>query len=397
MRLTKRSRPRLIAVASHPVQYQTPWFRALAQREEFEFEVAYVAHLDPQEQGTGFERAFAWDLDLLSGYHSRCLVTRRSAAPSWRRRLIAPCRQLAALDPDVVLLTGWHAPGLIQVLIAARLRGIPVLMRGDSTAMPRRAIGVRIAQHALFALVARFLVVGAANRELYRERGVAPSRLIDCPHVVDNARFAAAASAARAERAALRARYGVPEDACCFLFAGKLEPKKQPGVVLEAIARLSEREQERVFLLVVGSGALEAGLRQRASALQLPVSFAGFLNQSEMPRAYVAADALVLPSDYGETWGLVVNEAMACGLTAVVSDRVGCGADLVTDGVTGYTFPFGDVAALAARMQALLQPELRARMATAAEARVSQQYGIEQATAGVLAALASLPGTHSDV
>jgi glycosyltransferase involved in cell wall biosynthesis len=189
----------------------------------------------------------------------------------------------------------------------------------------------------------------------------------------------------------------VPEDACCFLFAGKLEPKKQPGVVLEAIARLSEREQERVFLLVVGSGALEAGLRQRASALQLPVSFAGFLNQSEMPRAYVAADALVLPSDYGETWGLVVNEAMACGLTAVVSDRVGCGADLVTDGVTGYTFPFGDVAALAARMQALLQPELRARMAAAAEARVSQQYGIEQATAGVLAALASLPGMHSGV
>jgi glycosyltransferase involved in cell wall biosynthesis len=387
----------LIAVASHPVQYQTPWFRALAQREEFEFEVAYVAHLDPQEQGTGFERAFAWDLDLLSGYRSRCLVTRRSAAPSWRRRLIAPCRQLAALDPDVVLLTGWHAPGLIQVLIAARLRGIPVLMRGDSTAMPRRAIGVRIAQHALFALVARFLVVGAANRELYRERGVAPSRLIDCPHVVDNARFAAAASAARAERAALRARYGVPEDACCFLFAGKLEPKKKPGVVLEAIARLSEREHERVFLLVVGSGALEAGLRQRASALRLPVSFAGFLNQSEMPKAYAAADALVLASDYGETWGLVVNEAMACGLTAVVSDRVGCGADLVTDGVTGYTFPFGDVAALAARMQALLQPELRARMAAAAEARVSQQYGIEQATAGVLAALASLPGAHSGV
>ena len=86
----------------------------------------------------------------------------------------------------------------------------------------------------------------------------------------------------------------------------------------------------------------------------LPVSFAGFLNQGEIPAAYAACDALVLPSDYGETWGLVVNEAMACGVPAVVSDAVGCGPDLVEEGQTGMIFPLGDIPALARAIEAVL-------------------------------------------
>ena len=94
---------------------------------------------------------------------------------------------------------------------------------------------------------------------------------------------------------------------------------------------------------MVGSGELEGTCHQQAERRGLPVTFTGFLNQGEIADAYAAADALVLPSDSGETWGLVVNEAMACGLPAIVSDHVGCVADLVIHGQTGLIFPLDQV------------------------------------------------------
>ena len=121
---------------------------------------------------------------------------------------------------------------------------------------------------------------------------------------------------------------------------------------------------------------------------RLPVSFAGFLNQTEMPAAYVATDCLVLPSDYGETWGLVVNEAMACGKPALVSDRVGCGPDLITPGETGALFPFGDVPALAAQITALAaNPPALVRMGQQARLRVMDGYSVQRAVSGVLDAV----------
>ena len=120
---------------------------------------------------------------------------------------------------------------------------------------------------------------------------------------------------------------------------------------------------------------------------RVPVTFAGFLNQTEMPAAYAVTDCLVLPSDYGETWGLVVNEAMACGIPAVVSDRVGCGPDLVEHDVTGLVYPFGDVEALADALRTLaIRPAQLAEMGARARDRVTD-YSVERAVAGTLEAV----------
>jgi glycosyltransferase involved in cell wall biosynthesis len=126
----------------------------------------------------------------------------------------------------------------------------------------------------------------------------------------------------------------------------------------------------------------------------LPVSFAGFLNQSQIAAAYAATDCLVLASDHGETWGLVVNEAMACGLPAVVSDLVGCAEDLVEPGVTGLCYPCGDTAALATCLAAMARdPAAAARMGQAAREQVEREFTIEAAAAGIRAALARVaPG-----
>src|SRR5262249_7622212 len=139
----------------------------------------------------------------------------------------------------------------------------------------------------------------------------------------------------------------------------------------------------------VGSGELLAEAHTLAGELDLPVTFAGFLNQTEISQAYVAADCIVLPSNY-ETWGLVVNEAMASGLPAIVSDRVGCGPDLVEDGRTGFTFPFGDVAALADRLVAAASsPSQLQRLGENAKQRI-QGYSVQNAVQDTVFALETI-------
>jgi glycosyltransferase involved in cell wall biosynthesis len=237
----------------------------------------------------------------------------------------------------------------------------------------------------LFGHVDRFLYVGTANRRLYQSYGVPPDRLYPAPYAVDNARFAQQAEALRCGRPALRRQWGIADDAFCVLFCGKFIAKKRPMDLVHAAERLrADRRLPRIHLLFAGSGELggalraacdvrfdaEAGGMRNAPALaaRMPATFAGFLNQTEVSRAYVAADALVLPSDAGETWGLVVNEAMASGTPAIASTSCGCAEDMMPDGGARRTFAAGDVDAMAAALVSLRRrpPSCQALQATVA-------------------------------
>jgi glycosyltransferase involved in cell wall biosynthesis len=205
---------------------------------------------------------------------------------------------------------------------------------------------------------------------------------------VDNDRFARSSAALAGERATIRRAWSIPDAATCFVFVGKLEPKKSVLHALEALRLVHERGKA-VHALIVGTGEQLEAARAFCAAHALPVTFAGFLNQTEVPRAYIAADALILPSDFGETWGLVVNEAMATGLPAIVSDRVGSAHDLVVDGETGFVFTYGDTAALAACMAHLADAkEVRLAMGRSAQHRVTTEFSIKRAVQQTLAAVA---------
>lgn len=388
-------RPRLVAVASHPIQYHAPLYRALARSAEIDLVTLFVDIPDAKAQGEGFGIEFQWDVPLLDGYRSQKARTRRlSGAGFLQWRVLDAVGQLRELQPDAVLIPGWQNLALLQFWRAARRLGVPVLVRGESSALKQRRRAIGWAHRALLRRGDAFLAIGSANRAFYRGNGVPEGRIFDAPYFVDNGFFAARADAARMCRASLRARFGVPVDATCFLFVGKLQGKKHPAHVLDAVARLkSSSAQSNAFLLVIGTGELEESLRARAADLGAPVAFAGFLNQSRIPEAYAAADALVLPSDAGETWGLVVNEAMACGVPAIVSDLVGCGPDLVESGVTGERYRFGDIDALVSIMRDWYdEPAAREALGRAARARVFANHTVERsaraivdATLGVIA------------
>jgi glycosyltransferase involved in cell wall biosynthesis len=386
---------RVAMVTTHPIQYQVPWFRALAQRPEVDLTVFYAHLPSAREQGTGFGVSFVWDLPLLDGYrHVRLHNVASQPALSTFRGSDTPeiGRALEAGGFDAVIVNGWHTKSGLQTLLACRRQRRPCIVRGDSNALKARPWYVRLLHRAWLAQYDGFLTVGRSNADFYRRGGVPQRKLFPGPHCVDNARFGSQASALAPDRGSLRAAFGIDSDACTFLFCGKLIGKKRPGDALEGLQRALRSGLTRAHLLVVGDGELRAACEQRARADALPVTFAGFLNQTEITRAYVAADALVLPSDYGETWGLVVNEAMACARPAFVSERVGCHPDLVVSDVTGAVFPFGDVDALAASWRrAAAEPALLAEMGTRAQRHIAA-YSIDALVAGTLQALRYVVG-----
>ena len=351
---------------------------------------------DVQQQGAGFGVPFAWDIPMFEGYAWEAFEN-RSRSPGlghfFGTNTPSVHAALARDRPDAVIVTGWQSWSLLQGLRACVRLGIPVIIRAESNALRQRPFWIKAAHRILLSRFDAFLAIGKANRDFYLGNGVAPSAIYPCRYFVDNERIRAQYDACSGSRADLRARWGIPQIGVCFLFAGKLQEKKRVLDLLNAL-RSARNGQPEIHLLVAGNGELMGQSLQLVESAKLPVGFAGFLNQSEMPKAYAAADCLVLPSDFGETWGLVVNEAMVCGLPAIVSDRVGCGPDLVLDGVTGAIFPFGNVNELARRMiEFAADPASRKAMGERARSHIAE-YTVERAVEGTIQAFHAVVSRH---
>jgi glycosyltransferase involved in cell wall biosynthesis len=187
------------------------------------------------------------------------------------------------------------------------------------------------------------------------------------------------------QRQRLRREWGFPEGVTVFLFSGKLIDKKDPLTFSRALLGLTDAERNRIGLIVAGDGALRAPFEAECrKALGPRCVFPGFMNQSRIGSVYAASDCLVLPSAWGETWGLVVNESLQFGLPAVVSDRVGCHPDLIEEGETGFVFRTGDAEGLRDGLRKVLSmtPDRRRQVAERCRKAVSA-YSVQDAVEGI--------------
>jgi glycosyltransferase involved in cell wall biosynthesis len=261
-------------------------------------------------------------------------------------------------------------------------------------ALPKAGLKSRLRRPLLgllYSLCDRLLAIGSANAQFYKAMGVPEHKIVLVPYSVDNDRFIASTMPDVDRRRETRERLGIPADLPTILYAAKFTSRKRPMDLLKAVDLIAGRAPA-FSVVMAGTGELENELRQFCVERRLGnVLFTGFLNQTELPRLYAAADIFVLPSQ-DEPWGLAVNEAMCAGLPVVVSQGVGCVPDLVRDGTNGFTPNAGDVEALARALAALIEnAALRHDMGAASLSRI-KQWGYRECLQGIRAALAGLPG-----
>jgi glycosyltransferase involved in cell wall biosynthesis len=395
---------KLAIVSTHPIQYFSPWFRYLASETDrlrlglglrnepannFQFEVFYAHRQTAKGQAeAGFGVEFEWDVPVLEGYPHR-LLKNVSQRPGTDWFGGCDCPEIGEIlvreGFTHVLLIGWHKKVFWQAFWAAKKAGIRVLSRGDSqleiTTSPLKRAVKFVAYRFLLPRFDAHLYVGRRNREYLKHYGVKDARLFFSPHFVDNEWWSSRAAAAADS---IKIKMKIKGGATTFLFAGKFIPKKRVMDLLEAAAGVPEAR-----VVLVGDGPLRSQLEERAGRPDLKgrVEFAGFKNQQELPAYLAGADCLVLPSDGTETWGLIVNEAMACGTPAIVSTACGCEPDLIVHDQTGYSFRLGDVQGLAECMRRFVTKKDQ-DWSGKVRAKISQ-FSIEKATEGLARAMAA--------
>lgn len=381
----------LVVIATHPIQYQAPVYRALQHQQRVPVTVLYgsdfslVGYRDRE-----FDATIAWDTDLRSGYTARFL--HRVAAGGARRAEAVSARGLGQAlreaAPSAILLVGYGTPFHRAAIRHALRAGAPILFRGETTdhavgRAPWKAALRDTMLRWLYRRCARLLYVGTRSRQHFTRLGCPASRLVFSPYGVATDAFQLDEPAREALRGATRRRLGLADSQRLLLFAGKLSPRKGPDLLLAAVKALPTGLRASCVVATLGDGALrEALARQAADAPGVPLHPLGFQNQTALSQWYHAADLLVLPSRAGETWGLVVNEALHHGVPCVVSGAVGCAPDLVEPGVTGEVAaaPTGlDVAAALERAWPLIG---RAEVRQACRQKVSA-YSVDRAAEGI--------------
>lgn len=395
---------RIAYFLTHPIQYQSPMIRRLV---ESGVSLHVIYGCDPSASDMadpGFQRPIHWDVPMYEGYSHEFLLER--PAQGSKLRSFARIKSLAvqALERghfDLAWIHGWGdahpaAPFFsVAAMLAAWQLRLPVLMRGETHLTSLRGGSVRRRMHQvllrrLFRHVVAFLAVGSANARLYREYGVAEARIFSMPNTVDNTFFQEKCTLASQRRTAFKQELGLPPDRPVILYCGRLIAEKSLPTLIAAVNQLQQEPTGTApMLLIVGEGPLRKGLEASSGANADHIRFLGFRNQTELPQFYNLCDVFVLPSVF-EPWGLVVNEAMNAGRPVIVSDRVGCAADLVKPQVNGGIFPAGDAGALANVLRPFLADAGKREHAGRESLAIINRWSFEEDLNGLRQALAFL-------
>ena len=359
---------RLVILTEIISPYRIPLFNALAQDAEVDLHVVFLAETDPiLRQWQVYKEEIRFSYQVL---------------PSWRKCVggynvllnRGVGRVLATAAPDVILCGGYNYVASWQSLLWARVHKIPFVLWSESNAMELRRghAAVEFLKREFLRQCSGFVVPGQSAQEyLCAHQGIDEDFIFTAPNAVDNDLFAAAAAGARQNAATHRRALALPER--YFLFAGRLVREKGVFELLSAYAKLDESMRQQVGLVFVGDGASRQQLQEQAASISPGViRFAGFAQREQLAIYYALAKMLILPT-YTDTWGLVVNEAMACALPVILSRAAGCAVDLLTENWNGLLVPPRDVSSLTLAMRTLAdQPDLCATMGANSVQRISR-------------------------
>lgn len=374
-------RRRLVIITEIIAPYRIPVFNALAREEGIDLHVIFLAESDP-----GLRDWLVYKDEVSFSYQ---------VLPSWRRRFGGHNvllnrglkRALGQSPPDVILCGGYNYLASWQAQRWARTRRVPFLLWVESTERDIRSHNpiVEFLKKRFMKSCGAFVVPGESSFRYVKNYGTLEDHIFVAPNAVDTAFFAQRAAAVHQDGAGQRQALHLPER--FFLFVGRLVAEKGIFDLLKAYSKLTPDLRAAVSLVFVGDGTERASLVRESMRIKGgQVRFAGFIHREQLAGYYALAEVFVFPS-HTDTWGLAVNEAMACGLPVISSEVAGCTADLVQEGWNGRVVRRGDVVQLASAMEEIAgDPVLRARMASHSKERILG-YSPEGCAAGIARAV----------
>ncbi len=389
----------LLVIETHPIQYHAPVWRYLSQQLAVPVSVVYGSDFSVQGYlDNEFRTSFAWDVDLLGGYNSIFLSrSREGGAKTDAEVTIKGLGDvISSVNPDVILLVGYSPKFHSDSLNIAKKYRKPLIFRAETNDQARTRGIIKQFLRDLFlkrfySNFSAIIHVGKRSEEHYKRLGIKTDSKLFSPYCVDPRPFLTEESFRLDCRNDVRQEIGAHQDQIVLMFCGKLSPRKAPYLILEAISRMASAIRLKFFVLLVGDGELRQKLETDAKRLNIPLQHVGFKKQHELSPYYHASDLLVLPSIWGETWGLVVNEALHHGVPAVVSSTVGCAEDLIVPGQTGEIFKNGDSQSLAESLNSAVklvgEPEIRNKC----RIKVSG-FSVENAAKGIANAIKKVFG-----
>ncbi len=379
---------KLVILTEIIAPYRIPVFNALAGQPGVDLHVIFLAETD--------EALRQWRV------YKNEIKFSHQVLPSWRwrmgkRNILVNRGLLSALSkakPQVIICGGYNYAASWFGLWWAKRHKAEFVLWSESNSQDARSGNRRVESLKMFFLrhCDRFVVPGKASFEYLTSLGCPAAKIWAAPNAIDNDLFAGRAESARSQAAQIKEKLGLP--ARFILFVGRLVPEKGIFDLLGAYAKLEGALRSEVGLVFAGDGISRGELMEKAQEISPgAVFFPGFAQRDDLANLYALAEGLVLPT-HTDTWGLVINEAMACGLPVIVSDVAGCVPDLVEDGWNGYVVPANDPEKLSVAMDALLRkPELRQSMKAHSFDRI-RNYSPQACASGLAAAGLSLVGTR---
>jgi glycosyltransferase involved in cell wall biosynthesis len=381
-------KPRLVILTEIIAPYRIPLFNTLAKREELDLHVIFLAETDP-----GLRQWQTYTEEIQFSYQ---------VLPSWRKRIgpynallnFGVVRALEKAAPGAILCGGYNYIASWQALAWARRQNVPFFLWSESNAKELRGSHpvMEFLKTDFIGRCTGFVVPGRSALEYLRLQKIRTKPVFNAPNAVDNKLFSSAAAAARNNAGPHRRELDLPER--YFLFSGRLVRPKGVFELLSAYAKLEDATRRQIGLVFAGDGECRRQLEEQAACISAgKIKFAGFAQREQLAVYYALAEALVLPT-YSDTWGMVVNEAMACGLPVILSRAAGCAAELLKENWNGFLVPPMDVQSLTAAMQDLAaDPELRARMGVRSEQLISS-YSPEAWTDGIVSMMQAAGAPH---
>ncbi len=320
---------KLAIVTSHPIQYNAPLFALLAKEPAVDLMVFYTwgeqamgAKYDPN-----FKKIIEWDIPLLEGYNYKFIENTSSNPGSHHfRGIINPSlnQEMETWGAQVVWVWGWAFHSHLKAI--RHFNGkVPVWFRGDSTLLDEpdgfslKKFARRLFLRWVYKHIDKAFYVGTHNKAYYKKHGLKNQKLVYAPHAIDNDRFSDTHGRYYIDAIAWKKKLGFLDNDILLMYVGKFEPNKNLKELILSI------NKTKLNLLLVGNGPLQEELESISST---NIKFLPFQNQSILPIVYRMADAIVLNSK-SETWGLVLNEALACGIPVIASEKCGGAIDLI--------------------------------------------------------------------